>query len=297
MPTSTSASEPEFPAAERLPRPAELVRRHRLHPQRRLGQHFLYDEGILRRIARAAAPFEGVRVVEIGPGPGGLTRALLLEGAQDVVAVEKDPRMVAALRELEAAAGGRLRVLEADALRLDLHRIAAGRPLVIVGNLPFNVGTELLLGWLDALDVIARMVLMFQREVAERLAAPPGHPARGSLSVLVQRLCRVERLFDVPPGAFRPPPKVAAGVVRLVPRPDRPDPALRRAFERVIRAAFGQRRKMLRTSLRALGVDVAELLRRAEIEGTRRAEELDEAAFERLARALPEMEAGSAEAG
>lgn len=273
------------------------MRRHRLHPQRRLGQHFLYDEGILRRIARAAAPFEGVRVLEIGPGPGGLTRALLLEGAQEVVAVEKDPRMVAALRELEAAAGGRLRVLQADALRLDLHDVAAGRPLVVVGNLPFNVGTELLLGWLDALDVIARMVLMFQREVAERLAAPPGHPARGSLSVLVQRLCRVERLFDVPPGAFRPPPKVAAGVVRLVPRPDRPDPALRGVFERVIRAAFGQRRKMLRTSLRALGVEVTELLRRAEIEGTRRAEELDEAAFERLARSLPEMEAGSAEAG
>jgi len=274
------------------------VRRHRLAPERRLGQHFLYDETILRRIARAAAPFEGVRVVEIGPGPGGLTRALLIEGAEDVVAVEKDPRMVAALRELEEAAGGRLRVLRADARRLDLSALAADRPLAIVGNLPFNVGTALLLGWLEALDAIARMVLMFQRELAERLVAPPGHPARGSLSVLVQRLCRVERLFDVPPGTFWPPPKVAGGVVRLVPRSDRPDPGLRRAFEEVIRASFGRRRKMLRVALRSLGVDVAELLRRADVKGTHRAEELDEAAFERLARALPELRrAASTEGG
>ncbi len=268
-----------------LPSPAELVRRHRLAADRRLGQHFLYDETLLRRIARAAAPLDAGPVVEIGPGPGGLTRALLLEGARELLAVEPDRRMVTALQALVAAAGGRLRVLQADARRLELRSLAASGPLVLVGNLPFNLATELLLGWLHQLDAIARMVLMFQKEVAERLAAPPGTAARGSLSVLVQRLCRVERLFAVPPGAFHPRPKVAAAVVRLMPRPDRPAPDALAALERVVRAAFGQRRKMLRRSLKALGVAPERILAEAGIAGERRAEELELVEFERLAAA------------
>ncbi len=274
------------PDPDRLPRPAELVRRHGLAARKALGQHFLYDEAILRRIARAAAPFAGLRVVEIGPGPGGLTRALLLEGAEAVVAVERDARMVAALRELEAAAGGRLRVTAADARRLDPAALAGDRPVLLVGNLPFHIATELLLGWLHRLDAVARMVLMFQKEVAARLVAPPGTAARGRLSVLAQRLCTVERLFDLPPGAFRPPPKVAASVVRLVPRRDRPPPPHLAALERLTRAAFGRRRKTLRRSLAGLGVPSARLLAAAGIDPGRRAEELDLDEWERLVAVL-----------
>ncbi len=266
------------------PRPQDLARRHRLVADKRLGQHFLFDPAILDRIAAAAGPFGADPVLEVGPGPGGLTRALLERGAAELLAVERDPRCLAALTELEVAAGGRLRLIAADARQLDIAGIAAGRRLVIVANLPFNIGTELLLGWLHALDPVRRMVLMFQKEVAARLVAPPGSAAYGRLSVLASRLCRVERLFDLPPGAFTPPPRVHATVVRLTPREDRPPAALLAAIERVTRAAFGRRRKMLRSSLRTLGVDPVTLCEAAGVDPGRRAEELPIEAFERLAR-------------
>ena len=233
----------------------------------------MFDPSILRRIAAAAGDLSAAIVVEVGPGPGGLTQALLDAGAARVVAVERDPRFVAHLRGLEAGAGGRLSLLEADALRLDPCGLAHDR-VRMVGNLPYNVATALLFRWFERLECIERMVLMFQKEVALRLAAVPGAPDYGRLAVMAQRLCRVERLFDLPPAAFTPPPKVSSSVVRLTPRPDRPTAELRQALAAVTQAAFGQRRKMLRQSLRPLGADPLPLLAAAGIEPTRRAEEL-----------------------
>ena len=221
-------------------------------------------------------------MVEVGPGPGGLTRALLAAGAARVVAIERDPRFVAHLRTLEIEAEGRLRVIEADALTVDPSDWAEGAPVRIVANLPYNVATPLLFGWLDRLDAIDLMVLMFQKEVALRLVAPPGGADYGRLAVMAQLLCRVERLFDLPPAAFTPPPKVSSSVVRLTPRPDRPPLELSRAVAAVARAAFGQRRKMLRASLRGLG-DPAPLLAAASIDDSRRAETLSVAEFLALA--------------
>ena len=222
-------------------------------------------------------------MVEVGPGPGGLTRALLAAGAARVVAIERDPRFVAHLRALETEAEGRLRVIEADALTVDPSDWAEGAPIRIVANLPYNVATPLLFGWLDRLDAIDLMVLMFQKEVALRLVAPPGGADYGRLAVMAQLLCRVERLFDLPPAAFTPAPKVSSSVVRLTPRPDRPPPELSCAVAAVARAAFGQRRKMLRASLRGLGPNATGLLAAAGIDGSRRAEELTLAEFRTLA--------------
>jgi 16S rRNA (adenine1518-N6/adenine1519-N6)-dimethyltransferase len=213
-------------------------------------------------------------VLEVGPGPGGLTRALLDAGAARVVAVERDPRFVAHLRELEAGTGGRLTIVEADALGFDPCGVGANPAARIVANLPYNVATALLFRWFERLECVERMVLMFQKEVALRLVAAPGSADYGRLAVMAQRLCQVERLFDLPPAAFTPPPKVSSSVVRLTPRPDRPTAELQRALAAVTQAAFGQRRKMLRQSLRPLGADALPLLAAAGIESTRRAEEL-----------------------
>jgi 16S rRNA (adenine1518-N6/adenine1519-N6)-dimethyltransferase len=198
---------------------------------------------------------------------------LLDAGAARVVAVERDPRFVAHLRELEATASGRLSVVEADALQFDPCGVGAG-PARVVANLPYNVATALLFRWFERLECVERMVLMFQKEVALRLVAAPGTADYGRLAVMAQRLCRVERLFDLPPAAFTPPPKVSSSVVRLTPRPDRPTAELRRALAAVTQAAFGQRRKMLRQSLRALVADPRPLIAAAGIDPTRRAEEL-----------------------
>jgi 16S rRNA (adenine1518-N6/adenine1519-N6)-dimethyltransferase len=222
-------------------------------------------------------------VVEVGPGPGGLTRALLAAGPARLIAIERDARFVARLRALEAESAGRLLIVEADALAVDPGDWAGAAPVRIVANLPYNVATPLLFGWLDRLDAIGLMVLMFQKEVALRLVAQPSSAEYGRLTVMAQLLCRVERLFDLPPAAFTPPPKVSSSVVRLTPRPDRPPPELCRAIAAVTRAAFGQRRKMLRSSLRSLGQDTAALLAAAGIDGSRRAEELTLAEFHRLA--------------
>lgn len=255
----------------------------RVKADKRLGQHFLHDPAILTRIAAAATPLAGCTTVEVGPGPGGLTEALLAAGAERLVAIERDPRFLPGLQTLSARWPGRLELIEADAMTIQTASLARGVPLRIVANLPYNVGTELLVGWLERIEGIELMVLMFQKEVALRLAAAPGGKDYGRISVLAQAMCRVERLFDLPPGAFRPPPRVASSVVRLAPHATHPSPELRRALSSVTRAAFGRRRKMLRSSLGGLPVPAERLLEAARIAPTRRAEELTVAQFLELA--------------
>jgi 16S rRNA (adenine1518-N6/adenine1519-N6)-dimethyltransferase len=284
----TTGGPPGFdPAA--LPPLREVIARHRLRARKSLGQHFLLDRNLTARIARAAGELSGVAVIEIGPGPGGLTRALLATEAREVVAVERDRRCVAALAELAEAACGRLRVVEADARSLDALSLVAP-PRAIVANLPYNVATVLLIQWLEIVTVapqaLRAMTLMFQKEVAVRLAAAPGTRAYGRLSVLAQWLCSVRPLFDVPARAFTPPPKVTSSVVRLVPRCRPLAPAQADTLQRVTAAAFGRRRKMIRASLTTLAADPAPLIAAAGVAGTARAEQLSIEQFCALARAL-----------
>jgi len=262
-----------------LPPLRDVIAAFRLDARRKLGQHFLLDENLTAKIARQAGDLTGRHVIEVGPGPGGLTRALLDTGAADIVAVEIDSRAAEAMRAL-AARRPNLRVVEADALNTDLTQLAP-RPRQIVANLPYNIATPLLIGWLRQAAGWERLTLMFQLEVAERIAASVNSPAYGRLSVLAQWICSVSLPMRIPPSAFTPPPKVYSAVVGLVPRPVQPDPALFAAMERVTAAAFGQRRKMLRGSLRALGGEA--LLERAGIAGVRRAETMTVAEFARLA--------------
>jgi 16S rRNA (adenine1518-N6/adenine1519-N6)-dimethyltransferase len=274
--------------ADALPPLREVIARHGLGARRGLGQHFLLDLNLTRRIARAAGDLAAGTVIEIGPGPGGLTRALLELGARNVVAVERDERCRPALEEIATAFPGRLTVVMADALATDIAALGPP-PRRIVANLPYNIATALLLRWLDAAPAVAAMTLMFQKEVAERLLAAPRSKDYGRLTVLVQWLCETHRLFDIPPRAFTPPPKVTSAVVRLTPRPKLLYPARKAALERVTAAAFGQRRKMLRQSLRTLTPEAAELLAAAGVVETARAEELDVAQFCALARAWDAM--------
>ena len=278
------------PPAEAAPVPSgrpplrEIIRRHRLSADKRFGQHFLLDLNLTARIARAAGDLSAGTTIEVGPGPGGLTRALLDAGAARVIAIEKDARCIDALGELSAEAGARLEVVAGDALTIDAARLGTP-PRRIVANLPYNVGTALLIGWLRAIDGFDSLTLMFQKEVAARLAAPSGGRDYGRLSVLAQYQADVRALFDIPARAFTPPPKVDSTVVRLIPRQVRePIPDLA-ALEAVTAAAFGQRRKMLRASLKALGRDPAALLAAAGLEPTARAETIDVAGFAALARA------------
>ena len=271
-----------------LPPLREVIARHSLAAKRSLGQNFLLDLNLTGRIARAAGPLDGVTVIEIGPGPGGLTRALLAEGARKVIAVERDDRAIAALGEIAQRYPGRLDVIAGDALAVDLKSRVSDGPARIVANLPYNIATPLLVSWLTTEPWppwFDRLVLMFQREVAERIAAPPGGKQYGRLSVLAGWRTRAKILFDVHPSNFVPPPKVTSSVVELVPRPDA---AIcdRRLLERVTAAAFGQRRKMLRQSLKSLGVDPLPLLAAVGIEPTSRAEEIPVEGFIALTRAF-----------
>ncbi len=261
-----------------------MIRRYGLTAVKSLGQHFLLDLNLTRRIAREAGELSGASVIEIGPGPGGLTRALLETQAARVVAVERDRRAIAALAELGAAYPGRLQVVEGDALELDPAALAPA-PRHIVANLPYNIATPLLVGWLKRARDYAGLTLMFQKEVADRIAARPRTKDYGRLSVLAQWACETRKLFDIPARAFTPPPKVTSSVLGLRPRAD-PEPVDVEKLERVTRAAFGQRRKMLRQSLKSLGVDPQALLETAGIAPERRAEELSVAEFCALAGAL-----------
>jgi 16S rRNA (adenine1518-N6/adenine1519-N6)-dimethyltransferase len=276
-----------------LPPLRQVIERYGLRADRRLGQHFLLDPAILRRIALAAGDLSGLTVLEIGPGPGGLTRALLATAASRIIAVERDARCTAALAELAEGANGRLELIQADALTIDLADLAPGC-VAIVANLPYNIGTALLLKWLDEMDRVESMTLMFQREVAERLVASPRSRGYGRLSVLVQWLCEARLVMHLPAGAFLPAPKVASSLVRLTPRPSPLAPAARPALERVLAAAFGQRRKMLRSSLKVLGPEPEALLTKAGVSEKARAEEIDVEGFCRLARAYEAAEPGGA---
>lgn len=283
------------PADDGLPPLREVVAAFGLDARKSLGQHFLYDLNLTGRIARQAGPLEGVTVLEVGPGPGGLTRALLAAGAARVIAIERDPRCLPALAAIADRYPGRLTVMEADALTIDPAALAdqGTGPLRIVANLPYNVGTALLVQWLETEPWppwFDRMVLMFQREVAERIVAGVAdRAAYGRLGVLAGWRASARILFDVPPQAFVPPPSVTSAVVEIVPRRD-PFPCQAATLSAVTQAAFGQRRKMLRQSLKSLGatgrpVDPGMLLAAAGIDGARRAEEIDIAGFAALARA------------
>ena len=261
----------------------DVVERFGLAARRSLGQHFLLDLNVTEKIVRLAGDLSGRHVVEIGPGPGGLTRALLDSGAAGVTAVEVDPRAVAAMEELAAQAQGRLRVLAADAVGLDLAALVPP-PRRIVANLPYNVATPLLIAWLRRAGDFEGLTLMFQLEVAERIVAAPATGAYGRLAVLAGWVCEVDLLMRLPPTAFVPPPKVWSAVVGFKPRQTQPAPDLFATMERLTAAAFGQRRKMLRGALKGLGGEA--LLTRAEIAPERRAETLSIAEFDRLARLL-----------
>ena len=265
---------------------AETIARHGLGARKSLGQHFLLDANLCARIARAAEPLDGVTVLEIGPGPGGLTRALLDAGARRVVAVERDGRCVAALAELARAWPDRLEIIEADALKVDLAARLHG-PVKIVANLPYNVSTALLIGWLGAPERYQSLTLMFQKEVAARLTAAPGSKEYGRLSILAQWRCRTRRLFDVSAKAFTPPPKVTSSVVQLIPRATPLFPADANALARVTAAAFGQRRKMMRAAMKGLVAEPADFLAANGVDPRARAETLDIELFCALARALP----------
>jgi 16S rRNA (adenine1518-N6/adenine1519-N6)-dimethyltransferase len=270
-----------------LPSLREVIRAHGLSARKSLGQNFLLDLNLIDRIARAAGPLDGVQVVEIGPGPGGLTRALLAHGAARVVGIERDERCVAALEELRAHYPDRLTLVSGDALEVDPRPHLGPGPARIVANLPYNIATPLLVRWLmrDWPPWFDSLVLMFQREVAERIVAAPDSEHYGRLAVLAGWRTEAKILFDINRSAFVPPPKVTSSVVRLVPRPA-PLACDPKTLERVTAAAFGQRRKMLRQSLRTLGGDAAALLARTGIEPTKRAEELTVAEFVSLANAL-----------
>ncbi|HMN84701.1 MAG TPA: 16S rRNA (adenine(1518)-N(6)/adenine(1519)-N(6))-dimethyltransferase RsmA [Bauldia sp.] len=269
-----------------LPPLREVIERHGLWTKKALGQNFLLDLNLTGRIARAAGDLSGVTVIEVGPGPGGLTRALLAEGAEKVVAIERDERCLPALAEIADRYPGRLEVVAGDALAADFAALAGGRPAKVVANLPYNVATPLLVGWLKTEPwppFWRSLTLMFQREVAERIVAEPGDDAYGRLGVLAGWRTEARILFDVSPRAFTPPSKVTSSVVGLEPRAA-PLPCTAAALERVTAAAFGQRRKMLRQSLKTLGTDPAPLLAAAGIPETARAEEVDIAGFAALAR-------------
>ena len=276
---------------EPLPPLREVIARHGIRARRRLGQHFLLDLNLSRRIVRAAGDLAGRTVIEVGPGPGGLTRALLETDAARVVAIERDSRCIDALSELAARYGNRLDIVAGDALDTDLSALAGPDRVAIVANLPYNIATPLLIGWLRNVDSIAAMTLMFQKEVAERIAAGPGSGAYGRLAVLVQWLCEARRAFDVAPTAFVPPPRVTSTVVNLVPRDAPLAPADMASLEAVTAAAFGRRRKMLRSALGGLVNDPEAFLAKEGIEATARAETLPPEAFCALARGLAKLRA------
>ena len=268
-----------------LPPLREVIDRHELMAKKSLGQNFLLDLNLTAKIARQAGDLHGQTVIEVGPGPGGLTRALLAQGAT-VIAIERDERCLAALAEISSHYPGRLRVIAGDALETDFAALAGGDKVKIVANLPYNVGTQLLIGWLLSEPwppFFASLTLMFQREVAERIVARPGSEAYGRLGVLAGWRTEARITFDVPPQAFTPPPKVTSSVVHLVPR-DAPLACDAATLGRLTQAAFGQRRKMLRQSIKSLGGEA--LLTRVGIDPTRRAETLSIDEFVALANAL-----------
>ncbi len=267
---------------EQLPPLRETIATYELHAQKNLGQNFLLDLNLTRKIARAAGDLSSCPIIEIGPGPGGLTRALLIEGAQNVCAIEYDPRAIIALAPLVEAAQGRLEVISGDALRIDWGTFRIDHKVKIVANLPYNIATPLLIGWLKNYHHYESLTLMFQREVAERLVAKCDTRAYGRLSVITQWFMNAEILFNVPASAFVPAPKVVSSIVRLVPRPQPFQDIAVEKLEKFLAVAFNQRRKMLRVTLKSIFKDPTAVLLSEGIDPTRRAETLTLEEFGRL---------------
>lgn len=286
-----SAGKDRIVRAMSMPSLQEMIQRHGLHAKKSLGQHFLLDRNITEKIVRLSGDVEGCHLVEVGPGPGGLTRAILhvAEGkASRLTVIEMDERAIPLLEELKGHGTLPLEILQGDALKVSLPESITS-PRAVIANLPYNVGTEMLIQWLHDIEKDVQsyrfLTLMFQKEVVERLTASPGTKVYGRLSVLTQWLCEADTLFILPPSAFSPPPKVDSAVVRIVPKQDRM-PCNVKQLERVTGAAFGQRRKMLRASLKSLGVDTEALLAEVGIEPTLRAERLSVEQFVQLANVL-----------
>ncbi len=278
-------------AIDDLPPLRDVIRQHALSARRSLGQNFLLDLNLTARIARSAGPLEDATIIEIGPGPGGMTRALLALGARRVIAVERDQRALPVLGEISRRYPGRLEIICADALHFDPRPLLGGTLAKIVANLPYNIATALLIDWLSIEPWppwYNMMVLMFQREVAERIVARENDEAYGRLGVLANWRTETKILFDISPAAFVPQPKVTSSLVRLVPR-SAPEACDRRALEQVAAAAFGQRRKMLRQSLKSLAVDPARLAAAAHVDPTRRAETIPVSGFVAMARELSDI--------
>ena len=278
---------------DNLPPLREVIAEHGLRAKKELGQNFLLDLNLTARIARVGGSLEGVRVIEVGPGPGGLTRALLAEGAREVIAIERDPRTLPALAQISAAYPGRLTVISGDAMEMD-YRLLADGPTRIIANLPYNIATPLLTGWLTLAPwppFFESLTLMFQREVAERICAKPSEDPYGRLGVLAGWRTAARIAFNVSREAFVPQPNVTSAVVHLMPKAVSDGVAVKN-LEQVTRAAFGQRRKMIRQSLKATGVPVEGLLAAAGLKGNERAEDLPVAAFLAMARALPGLRQG-----
>ena len=278
-------------AIDDLPPLREVIRQHALSARKSLGQNFLLDLNLTARIARAAGPLEDTVIIEIGPGPGGLTRALLAMGARRVIAVERDERALPALEEISRRYPGQLEIIYADAQHFDPRPLLGATRAKIVANLPYNIATALLVDWLSIEPWppwYEMMVLMFQREVAERIVARENDEAYGRLAVLANWRTETKILFDISPAAFVPQPKVTSSVVRLVPR-STPETCDRRALEQVAAAAFGQRRKMLRQSLKSLAVDPGRLAGAAHVDLTRRAETIPVSGFVAMARELTDI--------
>ncbi|WP_321391340.1 16S rRNA (adenine(1518)-N(6)/adenine(1519)-N(6))-dimethyltransferase RsmA [Emcibacter sp.] len=273
-----------------LPPIREVINSFGLAAKKSLGQNFLTDLNLTGRIARSAGDLSNSIVYEVGPGPGALTRALLMNGAHRVVAVEMDERCIEAQKQIQAAYPGRLDVIHGDAMNMNERELIGdpeGRDIRIVANLPYNVGTALLVKWLTEetwLPWYKSLTLMFQKEVGDRIVAQPGSKAYGRLSVLAQYRAEARKVFDVPARAFVPPPKVTSCIVNIVPHEEKPDTPTQKVLERVVSAAFGQRRKMLRASLKSLGIDPLPKLEAVGIKETSRAEELSVEDFCRLAR-------------
>ncbi|MGY3527964.1 16S rRNA (adenine(1518)-N(6)/adenine(1519)-N(6))-dimethyltransferase RsmA [Bradyrhizobium sp. USDA 4452] len=278
-------------AIDDLPPLRDIIREHSLSARKSLGQNFLLDLNLTARIARAAGPLEDSTVIEVGPGPGGLTRALLAMGARRVIAIERDERAIDALDYIVKRYPGRIEIVHGDAQHFDPRPLLDGTKAKIVANLPYNIATQLLVDWLSIEPWppwYDTMVLMFQREVAERIVAHEDEEAYGRLAVLANWRAETKILFDISPAAFVPQPKVTSSVVRLIPRAA-PEPCDRRMLEQVAAAAFGQRRKMLRQSLKSLSVDPARLAAAAQIDATRRAETIPVAGFVAMARELADI--------
>ncbi len=272
---------------DNLPPLRDVIAAYGLNAKKSLGQNFLFDLNLTAKIARVAGPLEGITVVEIGPGPGGLTRALLAQGAKKVIAVEKDERAIKALEDIAAFYPERLHIIKGDALEFDAAACLDNAPARLIANLPYNIASPLLVQWLNTSPWppwFESMTLMFQKEVAERIVAPHGNKTYGRIGVFAQAMCDAQIAFDVPARAFVPPPKITSSVVYFKPKPEACD-VPRKALQDLTRMAFGQRRRMLRASLKAIP-DIEAMLTAANIDSTKRAEQLSPQDFVRLAKIL-----------